>query len=99
VVVDPPASYLVAEDRPERSAVAADPEPEFVEREATRASGSRPAEYVSLTARFCPSREIETGGVRAPTGVVAPRAPAFLEVVALDHDLRSAQEPSGSSVI
>jgi hypothetical protein len=36
VIVDPPASYLVAEDPPERSAVAADAEPEFFEREAAR---------------------------------------------------------------
>ena len=36
VIVDPPASYLVAKDGPERSAIAADAEPEFVESESVR---------------------------------------------------------------
>jgi hypothetical protein len=36
VIVDPPASYLAAKDGPERSAIATDAEPEFVERESAR---------------------------------------------------------------
>ena len=35
-IVDPPASYLAAKDGPERSAIAADAKPEFVERESAR---------------------------------------------------------------
>jgi len=36
VIVDPPASYLVAKDDPERAAIAADAEPELVESESAR---------------------------------------------------------------
>ena len=73
VIVDPPASYLVAEDPPERSAVAANPEPEFVEREAARAV--RVSTRV-VRLRHCPiltvPRDRQTDGVRAATRSISP---------------------------